>query len=194
MLSLFRKLKSVTNRQQADSEENRYYNFQFDTKFSQSNDIFEELKKSSISMIEEANTLTKNIIIKLDLFKKRFDTVIENINSQVFVLNSERTIVEVNSSACSVFHLKKENILGQSFRSVVDNHPILSKLLEKLEPKIEQDGDESFREIVNLENKESKTKENYELISVPIHTDLGEEREIVLIIEKARKTNTQEIQ
>ena len=82
------------------------------------------------------SNLTKSILAKFEQFKNRFDTLFENINAQVFVLDSKKNIIEINSSACNLFGLEKNTVIGNNFDTVVEKHPILTKLFLEIKPKI----------------------------------------------------------
>lgn len=184
MLKFWDKLKRILTKSKDEGDINRYYQYQYNLKLSQIDTSFDDLKKASTQLVKESEDLTKSILAKFEQFKNRFDTLFENINAQVFVLDSKKNIIEINSSACNLFGLEKNTVIGNNFDTVVEKHPILTKLFLEIKPKINME--ESFRAYKNIDGIVEKDNFDgkYEFVSLPIKSELGEEREVILIMEK----------
>lgn len=177
MLSTIRNLLRGSRK---ESEDNRYYQAQYNAKLNQIVDSFEDLKLTTQRVIDQAIEVSTNLNRKVELFDKRFRTIVNNIDEMVIIKTVNNQWVAINNAACSILGIVKDSVIGKTNNEIIEIYPDLKSLIVEI-ASIESKCWDTMREgTLNVHLTKDDDLE-WKLLINPIQTSDGIEKEIIII-------------
>jgi PAS domain S-box-containing protein len=112
-----------------------------------------QLSNSAYQNVQQARFITEQRQSKNDLLREKenveksqnfLDNILDNIGDPIFVKDKENKFVLVNSAFCSIFKLKKEDIIGKTLAEEVS--PEEQELFLRIDKQVFLDGVENINE------------------------------------------------
>lgn len=177
MLSTIRNLLRGSRK---ESEDNRYYQAQYNAKLNQTVDSFEDLKLTTQRVIDQAIEVSTNLNRKVELFDKRIKTIANNIDEIVIIKTVNNQWVAINNAACSILGIVKDSVIGKTNNEIAEIYPDLKNLIVEI-ANIESKCWDTMREgTLNVRLTKDDDLE-WKLLINPIQTSDGIEKEIIII-------------
>ncbi|AFD08781.1 HAMP domain-containing sensor histidine kinase [Solitalea canadensis] len=128
----------------------------------QAGDEFGELAEAFNSMAKQLDTYENSNLAKILFEKKRIETIINNMQDPIVVLDEANSILFVNPQALAVLGTKDEEVIGKHASDVALSNDLMRTLLSgqfiSKELKIYANGKESYfvQEVFDVSNENKK--------------------------------------
>lgn len=177
MLSTIRNLLRGSHK---ESEDNRYYQAQYNAKLNEIVDSFEDLKLTTHHVIDQAIEVSANLNRKVELFDKRIRTIVNNIDEIVIIKTVNNQWVAINNAACSILGIVKDSVIGKTNNEIVEIYPDLKSLIVEIDSIESKCWDTMRAGTFNVHLTKDDDLE-WKLLITPIQTSDGIEKEIIII-------------
>lgn len=164
-----------------DTEDNRYYQAQYNTKLNEIIGSFDNLKNTTQSVINQAVSVTTTLNRKVELFDKRIKTIISNIDEIIIIKTINNQWVAINEKACNVLGIDKDKVIGKTNQDIVTLYPKMNSILKQLSKVEERSWKNMKEQIISIPIDENDHKVKWELLINPIETNDGVDKEIIII-------------
>jgi PAS domain S-box-containing protein len=129
------------------------YNQQLNIK---SLDEIGDLVKSFNLMAERLREYEQNNLHQLLIEKKRVETILQNMNDAVLVIDEDKNIVSINKTALELFGLKDNEIIGKYAPDVATHNDLIREIIKDIIPRLDGNTKAENKPIqIFVDNKES---------------------------------------
>lgn len=164
-----------------DSEDNRYYQAQYQTKLHEIESSFDSLKTATSNVIKQAVTTTDTLKRTAELYEKRFDALINNINDMVIIKTINQQWSVINSFACQILRIDSKDCIGKTNKQLAEQYPQLAEILNILDKAEQHSWLTKTQKEMNITVNINDHPVNFEILIKPIETSDQQACEIVMI-------------
>lgn len=174
----FKSLKTLFD---GESEDNRYYQAQYQTKLREIETSFDSLKTATSNVIKQAVDTTDQLKRTNELYERRFDALINTVNDMVIIKTINRQWTIVNQFACNLLEIDRDQCLGKSNKELCEIYPQLGQLLNTLEKAEHESWITKSPKRTNIVLNVNDKPIDFEILIKPIETSDQQQHEIVVI-------------
>lgn len=164
-----------------DKEDNRYYQSQYRTKLREIESSFQGLKKATTGLIKQANDVTDQLKRNVELYERRLDAIVNNVNDMIIIKTINHQWTVVNQFACNLLQIDRDQCIGKSNDEVVEKYPQLKTLLNALNRTEQESWISRQPKQIFFELTIGNDPINFEIIVKPIETADQKAHEIIVI-------------
>lgn len=164
-----------------DNEINRYYSIQYQSKLDEITSSFDKLKSTTASVIKNAVSVTDQLKQRVELYEKRFDAIVNNVNDMIMIKTINRQWAIVNDFTCNLLGIDREMCIGKTNNEITKIYPNLSTLLSTIDNCEHQSWVSKQPNTITVSIDVENKPVNFDIIIKPIETSDEQAHEIVVV-------------
>lgn len=164
-----------------ESEDNRYYQAQYQAKLREIETSFDSLKSATSNVIKQAVDTTDQLKRTNELYEKRFDALINSINDMVVIKTINQQWAVINQFACKMLNIDQTKCIGKSNKELAELYPQLAQILEILDKTEHESWITKTQKKTNITIDVNGQPIDFEILIKPIETTDHQSCEIVMI-------------
>ena len=162
-------------------DSNNYYKTQYNVKLSEIETSFNDLKKSTETVVAQADSVATMLKRNAELFERRFATIADNIDNMIIIKTINRQWIAINDYTCKFLNIDRMVCLGKTNDQILRLYPQLNKIINILDNAEKLSWNEHQGKIVKLQLNDV----NFNVTIKPIETTDKAIGELVLIGKKS---------
>lgn len=164
-----------------DQEIDRYYHNQYQTKLDEIEQTFDDLKSTTANVIKQAVDVTDQLKQSVELYEKRFDAIVNNVNDLIIIKTINRQWTIVNDFACDLLNIDREMCLGKSNKEIYEIYPQLTMLLSTIDKSEQHSWLTRTPSQVHITTDIGGKPFEFQIVIKPIETEDSRTHEIVVV-------------